>query len=92
MLTPVQSLISWVNEMQNSTASLTFTDNDFRMLKQMRERFEQELESEKKVISDAYLKGAEDFSDLALNDEDKKSGEEYYNETFKPWVKSTNSW
>ena len=81
MKTAVQELIDWVEEIENSPASLTFEEKYFRLLKQFKEKFISKLEAEKKQIEDAFNEGKGTIFSSSYTAFWK--GEDYYNEKFK---------
>lgn len=72
--TAIQDLIIWIEEMENSTASLTFSETEFRTLSQFKDKISSKLEKEKKQIIDSYRDG--------FLSEDIKLSSDYYNQKF----------
>jgi hypothetical protein len=88
MNTVLGELIDWTYHMEESIASITYTDADFRLLKQLREKFESFLPQERQQIIDAYKEAIT----LIGSDEWKQhEADEYYNQTFGETTPPTTS-
>lgn len=77
--TAIQDLLIWIEEIENSPASLTFSETDFRTLSQFKEKISSKLEKEKRQIIEAF-----DHSEIMTGEffQTFDSGEEYYNHIF----------
>jgi hypothetical protein len=85
MNTVLGELIDWTYHMEESIASITYTDADFRLLKQLREKFESFLPQERQQIIDAGNNCANVLiaNDIVTQgDHDKTVGENYYDQHF----------
>ncbi len=93
--TVIQELIEWIEEMENSPISLTFSEIDFKTLSQFKDKISSKLEKEKKMIINAV----NEHDEKCVTDGNKitnfikkgagcifeytgEEGEKYYNEKF----------
>ena len=56
-ITPIQELISWVEEMENSVLYLTLNDVEKRTLTQFKDKFTSLIEKESKLMHYTRLEG-----------------------------------
>ena len=78
--TAIQDILIWITEIENSPASLTFSETDFRTLSQFKEKIASKLEKEKRQITEAF-DHAEIMTGAFFQTFD--NGEEYYKNKFK---------
>ena len=89
--TVIQELIEWIEEMENSPISLTFSEIDFKTLTQFKDKISSKLEQEKQIIIDTVNKHDKKCINMANNvickinpnymmlfEHDENEGEKYY--------------
>ncbi len=83
-MTAMQELIDWTYHMEESIASITYTDADRRLLKQLREKFESFLPIEREQHSLSFDAGCA-HTEKRMNEfnGDGPGKEEYLNGLFQ---------
>lgn len=80
--TPMQELINWINEIDNSVFAMTAPQNELQMLHNFKNKCKSLLENERSVIIDAVEKGRYEINQTGLRAGQMINGLEYYKKNF----------